>query len=442
MNNRRDFLKTAAVGALGMAAVPGFSSVVREGVPALQDSVVRDGVPTFVGMTKDGEEQSQSELLKGLPEFTREDYLARQEKAREWLVKSGIDALFVEGGNNLSYFTNASWWSSERVFGFLLSPHAEMVWLCPAFEKQRAEEVIEYGKDIRLWHEHEGPYGLFADYLKKIGKPGGKIGIDPNARSFVNEGIRRAGGVQVVDGSVITENTRAVKTEKEIKLMDVANRITKLSFKKGFAQLRDGMTTGELSKIISQAHTELGAQGGGGPLFGTNAAFPHGTKFIRNLQQGDPVLVDGGCSVKGYKSDVTRTAIFGKPSDELKKVWETVWNAQQAAFKAIHNGAVCGDVDAAARKEMAKGGYGADYEYFTHRLGHGIGTEGHEFPYLVRNNKLVMTTGMTFTNEPGLYLYGKFGVRIEDSLVVTDDGCKILGGMPCRSMDDILSDSL
>jgi Xaa-Pro dipeptidase len=233
-----------------------------------------------------------------------------------------------------------------------------------------------------------------------------------------------------------------VKSEKEIQIMDVANRITKLAFKKGFSQLREGMTTEELSKAISQAHTELGASGGGFVLFGPNAAFPHGTKQVRNLQQGDVALVDGGCSVKGYKSDVTRTAILGKPSDELKKVYETVWNAQHAAYEAIRNGATCGDVDKAARKAMAKGGYGSDYEYFTHRLGHGIGTEGHEYPYLVRNNPLKMTTGMTFTNEPGLYLYGKFGVRIEDSLAVTDNGYKILGGMPCLSIDNILSDTL
>lgn len=422
MKNRRDFLKTAAVSVLGVAA----GAHAKANDPVKGQSVIN-------GLTN---------LLKDLPDFTREDYLARQEKAKEWMLKTGIDALFVEGGNNLSYFANTAWWSSERLFGFILSPHADMVWICPAFEKKRAEEVVEYGNDIRVWHEHESPYSLFPDYLKKINRPNGKIGIDPNARSFVNEGIRRAGGVQVADGSVITENTRAVKSEKEIILMDTANRITKLAFKKGFSQMRGGMSPDELSKIFQQAHTDQGVSGGAYPLFGVNAAFPHGTKNVSNLKEGDVVLVDGGCGVKGYRSDVTRSAIYGKPSDDLKKAWETVWNAQQAAFKAIRNGAVCGDVDAAARREMAKGGYGAEYEYFTHRLGHGIGTEVHEFPYLVRNNPMVMTSGMTFTNEPGLYLYGKFGVRIEDSLVVTDNGCRILGGMPCLSINDILSDTL
>jgi Xaa-Pro dipeptidase len=422
MNNRRDFLKTAAVSALGIAA-----GVAAQGAQGIDDQPVSSGT---------------NDLVKDLPDFTREDYLMRQAKAKEWMVRKGVDALFVEGGNNLSYFTGTSWWSSERVFGFFLSPHADMVWICPAFEKKRAEEVVQFGNDIRVWHEHESPYALFSGYLQGIGRPKGKIAIDPNARSFVNEGIRRAGGAEVVDGSVITENTRAVKSEKEILMLETANRITKLAFKNAFSQMREGMAPGDLAKVFTQSHADLGASGGGYPLFGANAAFPHGTKNISNLKPGDVVLVDGGCGVKGYRSDVTRTAIFGKPSDELKKVWETVWNAQQAAFQAIRNGAVCGDVDRAARKEMAKGGYGADYEYFTHRLGHGIGTEVHEFPYLVRNSEVVMTTGMTFTNEPGLYLYGKFGVRIEDSLVVTDNGYKILGGMPCLSIDDMLSDTL
>jgi Xaa-Pro dipeptidase len=422
MNSRRNFLKTSAMATVGLAA----------GLPATY----------AIGQGHTGLTAISEDLTAGLPDLTRDDYLQRQDKAREWMVKMGVDALFVESGVNLGYFMNLSWWSSERVFGFLLSPHADTIWICPDFEKHRAEEVIQFGKEILTWEEHDSPYHLFPDYLRSIGRPGGKIGIDPNARSFVNEGMRKAGGFQVVNGAPVTENTRAVKTDKEILYMDVANRITKLAYKKGFSQLRAGMTTGELGQIFRQAHTELGATGGGGPMFGFTAAFPHGTKQVRDLHEGDVVLVDGGCSVKGYRSDVTRTAVFGKPSDELKKVWETVLRAQEAAYSVIRNGAVCGDVDEAARKVMAKAGYGADYEYFTHRLGHGIGIEGHEFPYFVRNNSQVMATGMTFTNEPGLYLYGKFGVRIEDSLAVTDNGYRILGGMPCLSMDDILSDSL
>lgn len=422
MKTRRGFLRTAALSGLGIAA----GARALSSAPNEQAHLVRP----------------VEDLTQNLPDFTREDFLARQDKAREWMDKTGIDALFVEGGANLLYFMNINWWLSERVFGCLMSPHADTVWICPAFEKARAEEVIAFGSDIRVWEEHSDPYGLFAGYLESINRRGGTIGIDPNARSFVNEGIRKAGGFRVVDGAVVTEPVRAVKSEKEIEIMDVANRITKLAYKKGFAQLREGMTVGELAQIIRQAHSNLGASGGGGPMFGFTAAFPHGTRQVRNLQEGDVVLVDGGCSVKGYRSDVTRTVVFGKPSDELKKTWETVWNAQQAAFRAIRNGSVCGDVDQAARREMDKGGFGSGYEYFAHRLGHGIGMETHEYPYLVKDNPLKMSTGMTFTNEPGLYLYGKFGVRIEDSLAVTADGCRILGGMPCVSMDDVLSETI
>ncbi|MFH0761463.1 MAG: Xaa-Pro peptidase family protein [Bacteroidota bacterium] len=422
MKTRRGFLKTAALSGLGVAAGARAFSYSRDEKELLSHPV--------------------EDLTKNLPDFTREDFLARQDKARERMDQMGIHALFVEGGANLLYFMNINWWLSERVFGCLLSPHAETVWICPAFEKARAEEVIAFGNDIRVWEEHTNPYGLFKDYLKSIGRQGGKIGIDPNARSFVNEGMRKAGGFRVVDGAVVTEPVRAVKSEKEIEIMDTANRITKLAYKKGFSQLREGMTTGELGQIIRQAHTDLGASGGGGPMFGFTAAFPHGTRQVRNLQEGDVVLVDGGCSVKGYKSDVTRTVVFGKPSDELKKAGDTVRNAQQAAFRAIKDGAVCGDADQAARREMEKGGFGSGYEYFAHRLGHGIGMETHEYPYLVKDNPLKMSAGMTFTNEPGLYLYGKFGVRIEDSLAVTGNGCKILGGMPCVSMDDVLSETI
>jgi len=422
MNTRRGFLKTAGLTAIGAAAGVGAYSGIRINEFQTQETTAKE--------------------IRDLPDITREDYLSRQEIAKEWLEKKGIDALFVEGGTNLLYFMNVNWWLSERVFGFLLSPHADTVWICPAFEKERAEEAIEFGKDIRTWEEHTGPYGLFGDYLKSINRSGGKIAIDPNARSFVNEGMRKAGGFRVVDGSVITQNVRAVKSDKEIELMEAANRITKLAYKKGFSQLREGMTAGELGQIIRQAHSEMGVSGSGGPMFGYTAAFPHGTRQTKVLQEGDVVLVDGGCSVKGYRSDVTRTVIFGKPSDELKKTWETVLKAQQAAYRAIREGAVCGEVDRMARNEMAMGGYGKDYEFFTHRLGHGIGVEGHEYPYLVKDNPLKMKAGMTFTNEPGLYLYGKFGVRIEDSLVVTREGYRILGGMPCVSMDDVLSEAI
>lgn len=414
MKSRRGFIKTGALATVGMAA----------GLPAISSAQVNNA-----------SQNKANDLLRNLPKLTREDYLDRHQKAKAWMQKMGVDALFVEGGVNMSYFMDVSWWSSERLFGFILSPHVDTAWICPAFEKKRAEEVVKFGNDMLIWHEHESPYKLLDVYLEKIGKKGGRVGIGPNVRNFVHEGFRRDSKAELLNGSVITENVRARKTAKEIEYMDVANRITKLAYKKGFDGVYEGMSPSDLSRLIRQAHSDMGVSGGGGPLFGENAAFPHGTKHIRNLREGDVILVDGGCSVNGYRSDVTRTIVLGKPSEKVKSVWQTVWDAQQAAFEIIKDGLPCELADKAARKLVEKAGYGSDYQYFTHRLGHGIGREGHEYPYLVRGNNVPMESGITFTNEPGLYLYGEFGVRIEDSFVVTDNGYKILGGMRSESID-------
>lgn len=375
------------------------------------------------------------DLLKDLPPLTDLDYLDRQQKACQWMERLGIDALLVEGGVNMSYFMNMGWWSSERLFCFLLSPYSDPVWISPAFEKKRAEELIRYGSEIMTWEEHESPYKLINSYLDKIGKPTGKLGIGPNVRQFVSAGVRRDSRAVVVDGSPVTEQVRSVKTDKEIRYMDVANYITKRAYQKAFQQLESGMSRSQLGNLIRQAHSQMGVSGSGGPLFGEQAAFPHGTQSNRTLQEGDVILVDGGCSVNGYRSDVTRTVVFGKPSDRIRKVWDVVYKAQQEAFKIIRSGTVCEEADRVAREVVQKAGFGKDYENFTHRLGHGIGREGHEFPYLVRGNKLNMRPGMTFTNEPGIYLYGEFGIRIEDSFVVTESGYKNLGGLPAKAID-------
>jgi len=418
MKSRRSFIRNGALAA----------SALGIGIPAL-------GVEPKYHVQPELYDDLPKDLLKNIPKLSDQDFQSRQNRAREIMAQHGMDVLLVEGGINLSYFMDVSWWSSERLFCFLLSPDHDPVWIAPAFEKERSSEVIRFGSEIMTWHEHESPYALLDQYLKKIGKPGGRVGIGPNVRNFIREGFVRDSKAQLTNGAIVTEGVRAVKSEKEITYMDVANKITKLAYQKGFSQVKEGMSPGELSQIIREALTAMGVSGGGGPLFGENAAFPHGTKNIRNLREGDVILVDGGCSVNGYRSDVTRTIVYGKPSDKVKKVWDIVFNAQQAAFKVIKDGLPCEEADRVARKVVENAGYGSDYQYFTHRLGHGIGMEGHEFPYLVKGNDLKMKSGITFTNEPGLYLYGEFGIRIEDSFVVTTNGYKNLGGMPCLSID-------
>jgi Xaa-Pro dipeptidase len=381
-------------------------------------------------------------MVRDVRPFTAEDYAARVEKARRLMAANALDALFLEGGTNLRYFTGVSWWRSERLFGAILSLKKDPVWVCPAFERERAEELIPKKQEVRTWEEDESPYALIAGMMKDLGAASGRLAVDPSMRTFILFGLKGAApAVELVDGSPVTEGCRGTKTAKEIAVMDLANRITKLAYRHGFSLLREGMSTQDLASAISSAQRQMGVNGGGGPQFGPNTAFPHGSTAARHLQRGDAVLVDGGCSVEGYSSDVTRTVIFGQPSDEQRRVWDIVKKAQAAALKAARPGATCESVDRAARRVIEEAGFGPGYKYFTHRLGHGIGMEGHEYPYLVRGSTLKLEPGMTFSNEPGIYIYGQFGIRTEDCMVVTEDGARLLGGMEATAIDRPFGDT-
>ena len=379
------------------------------------------------------EKSAQTQLknmVAGVKPLAPEDYEARMEKAQRMMAKHKIDALFLSGSTNLQYFTNVRWGRSERTFGALINRKDKTIWICPAFECERAKERIPEGQEIRIWEEHESPFKLIAGIIKDLGTGHGRLAIGPTIRSFVHYGLRKdASSLELVDGAVITEGCRCIKTEKEIAYMDLANKITKLAYKEGFKQLREGMSRSNLGGIIRDAHGKMGVSGGAGPQFGPCSAFPHGSLLVRNLHKGDIVLVDGGCGVEGYRSDVTRTVVFGKPSDKQRKIWDIVKKAQTAALEVVRPGVPCEDIDRAARRVIEDAGYGPGYKYFTHRLGHGIGMEGHEYPYLVKGNKLKLQPGMTFSDEPGIYIYGEFGVRLEDCFVVTKDGGRYLGGM-------------
>jgi Xaa-Pro dipeptidase len=380
--------------------------------------------------------QELKSLTAGVEPLAPEDFALRREKAQRLLAEKGLDAVFIGGGTNLLYFTKVGWWLSERVFGVVLSRKKDPVWVCPAFEAERAKELVPGGQEIRVWDEHESPYALIGGIMKDLGAATGKLATAPDLRAFEVHGLRRTlAAMEIVDGAPITEGCRGVKTAKEIAYMDLANRITKLAFREGFKSLRAGMTTRDLSGAISGATQKLGSTGGGGPQFGPNSAFPHGSQVPRTLTEGDIVLVDGGCGVEGYRSDVTRTVVFGKPSDKQRRIWDVVRRAQKAALEAARPGATCESVDRAARKVVEDAGFGPGYKYFAHRLGHGIGMEGHEYPYLVRGNTLKLEPGMTFSNEPGIYLYGEFGVRVEDCMVVTETGARHLGGLEAESIE-------
>jgi len=413
--DRRSFVRT---GGLSLA----FSGLV----PAFIQSRSRKGAETAI----------LENLTKDVQPLTDQDYMDRQEKVRGLMAKGNIDALWIEGGINLQYFFDVSWWSSERVFGVVFPVSGDPVWVSPGFEAPRAAEVIRFGNDIRTWEEHESPYTLLKDIFKSLSIPIKTLAIDPNVRNFVVEGIRKVTSLELVNGSGIIDRCRGFKTKKELAYMDLANRITKKAYQWVFGQVESGMTSQDLRTLISTGHENLGATGGGLPLFGPLSAYPHGSRQEYHLRDGDIILVDGGCTVEGYRSDVTRTIVFGQPNDKQKKIFKIVKRAQDAAMAAVRPGITAGEIDRAARKVIEDAGYGPGYSHFVHRLGHGIGLEWHEWPYLVKDNPLPLEPGMTMSNEPGIYIYDEFGLRIEDCFVVTEDGGKYLGGMLCQSLEE------
>src|SRR3990172_7763764 len=308
------------------------------------------------------QEPKLQNMVAGVKPLTPEDYEARLEKAKKLMARENIDALFVSGGSDLGYFTNVNWFISERTFGGIINRKGKTIWVWPSFEAESAREMIHKDQELRPWEEHENPFKLIGGVMQDLGVPSGRLAIAPATRSFIVFGLRKdVPGVELVSGSVITEGCRGVKNEKELAYMELANKITKLAYREGFKQLKEGMTPRDLSGAISATHQQMGVRGSGGPQFGPSTAFPHGSRIPRTLHDGDVVMVDGGCSVEGFQSDVTRTVVFGEPTDRQKTVWEIVKKAQTAALKAVRPGAACEDVDRAARKVIEDAGYGPGY---------------------------------------------------------------------------------
>lgn len=350
------------------------------------------------------------------------DHRGHLERAQDLVKKNGHAALVVEAGYTLFHLTGVRWWPSERPFLLVLRPDGPPRYIVPAFERTRALERAGADAELLPWQEDEDPYLLIA----KAAGPG-TLAVDEEMRHFVVEGLRSAGR-EVVSGGDLVRDVRMIKTTKELALLESANLATKAALELARKRTAPGMKESELRKIVTEAQEAAGlGQTWALVLFGPNAAFPHGTGKERTLQDGDLVLIDTGGSLHGYRSDITRTWACGTASDEARRAWDTVLAAQSAALEVLRPGVKCGAVDAAARKVISDAGYGAGYEKFWHRLGHGIGLQVHEHPYLVNKNDLVLRPGMTMSNEPGVYVPGKFGVRIEDIVAVTEDGNHVFG---------------
>jgi Xaa-Pro dipeptidase len=361
------------------------------------------------------------------PPISDTERAERRAKAQRLMTTSGVHALLIEPGPTLDYFAGLRWGRSERLFGLLIPRKGEAVVICPAFERERAESQINGRFRIRVWQEDESPYGLIASLLRDWGFAAGTLAVESGARVFVFDALAKVRpALTVVSGDPITQACRGVKDAHEIALMRHANRVTIEAYRATLQTLREGMTQQELGRILGQAFQKLGYSGGALVLFGESSAYPHGLEKPRALEQGQIVLIDGGTAVHGYQSDITRTVAFGTPSAEAVKVFEVVREAQRRALAAAKPGKKAGEIDTVARDYITAQGYGPGYKLFTHRLGHGIGLEGHEWPYLVKGSDVVLRPGMSFSDEPGIYQYGKFGVRLEDIMVITENGAELL----------------
>jgi Xaa-Pro dipeptidase len=364
-------------------------------------------------------------------EFTpisAEERKMRVAKAQKLMTEKQIQAIILDAGINMNYFTGISWHPSERSMLAIIPVKGDPFFICPAFEEDRFLEMTPAGTKVFTWEEDENPFALTTASLRKMGIQKGQIGIDEFCRFFIFDGLRKSeANFQFVSADPITIPCRIIKSAAEIALMQKANDATVKAIQAGIAALSIGCTPRQISQKIAQAHSEQGAMHGFASVtFGVATSFPHGSSRKQILKSGDVVMLDCGCSVGGYESDITRTIVFGEPSAKQKQIWELEKKAQQAGFEAATLGAPAENVDFAARKVLIDAGFGPDYKLpgLPHRTGHGIGMSGHEWGNMVRGNKAPLEIGMCFSIEPTIAIPGEFGVRLEDCAYMTADGPK------------------
>jgi Xaa-Pro dipeptidase len=313
----------------------------------------------------------------------------------------------------------------------ILPAKGNSFYVCPAFEEGRAREQIAKSPDgtnpdVRIWQEDESPYERIAQGLKDRGIGAGKLGVEETVRFVFADGIAKASPhATTISATPVTAGCRMIKSAHEISLMRLAAQVTLAAYEAAFHGVKDGMTQPQVQDLVRKAHEQLGFEGGADVQVGEFSAFPHGSVTPQIVHEGTIVLMDGGCTVEGYESDITRTFVLGKASEKMKRVFDIVHQAQSAALAAARPGVECGSIDDAARKVITDAGFGPDYKYFTHRLGHGMGMDGHEWPYLVRGNKVKLQADMTTSDEPGIYIRGEFGIRLEDDMHITEKGAEL-----------------
>jgi len=371
--------------------------------------------------------------------ITAQERQGRLAKVQGLMQEKKIAALLVESGSTLEYFTGIHWFSSERVTAAVIPASGPVIIVTPFFESPSIREMVQVPGEIKTWQEDENPFELIAQSVNAAvrgaangasGGVGGALAVDANTRFFIVDAVTRAsGGRPTVPGSELVRACRMVKSPAELALMQIANNITLAAIRHVHGNVQAGMQTGDVSKLLSDATAALG--GGGFDfslcLLNEASAFPHGSKVVQTVREGSVILIDCGCIVHGYQSDISRSWVFGEPTPRQREVWSTVKRGQEITLETAKIGTPVGNIDKAVRAFYESKGWSKNYALpgLSHRTGHGIGMDVHENPYLVRNDVTPLAPGMCFSDEPGIYIPGEFGIRLEDCWYMTEQGPKL-----------------
>ncbi|HEY4368769.1 MAG TPA: Xaa-Pro peptidase family protein [Steroidobacteraceae bacterium] len=366
------------------------------------------------------------------PPISSAEHLQRIAQAQRLMRAAGLKALLVEAGSSLVYFTGVQWRRSERLTASLIPVEGEVLIVTPEFEEPSIRESLKIPAEVRVWNEHQSPFAVLADWLKAHGSGSGPVGVEETVRFFAVEGLRRL-GVQMLGDAGVTRTCRLIKSPAEIALMQAASDITVAAYRETGPQIARGMKPSDIGKIMSAAMVRRGAT----PeftliLLGEASAYPHGSVQPQEVRPGEVVLMDCGCTIEGYQSDISRTMVMGEATKQQRDVWNLVRRGQQIAFDTAKVGTPAGAVDDAVRAAYEKAGYGPGYKLpgLSHRTGHGIGLDGHEPVNLVHGEATKLAPGMCFSDEPGIYIPGTYGVRLEDCIQMTESGPKWFSNPP------------